>query len=117
MKFCSGNLCRKKSENGDGLLLSTSQFSINRSKPDGLQTQCRECRNEVAKKRRLKKKMSIVGMVEVTAESVGVDPEKITKKCIDCRCVSLGTDFRIDPTTEDKLSDRCRACERILAMN
>ncbi len=115
MKFCSGILCVRESTGGGGKLLPKTAFAKDKHKGDGLQSRCRRCKAFIERERRLKKKLKKQNLVDETSpEQINLDVRNIRKTCVDCRCESWGTDFRIDLKESDKLSKRCRACERIL---
>ncbi|MFD4633240.1 endonuclease VII domain-containing protein [Streptomyces sp. NPDC058284] len=99
------------SESGIGKKCSTCQqtlpvgaFAANRSRPDGLQTSCRECAAEYYKRRQEARGKSV-------REKVAV-PEG-HKLCRTCDQIKPHAEWHCNGTASDGLSTRCKACRAI----
>ncbi|WP_030783188.1 endonuclease VII domain-containing protein [Streptomyces sp. NRRL S-920] len=99
------------SELGIGKKCSTCQqtlpagaFAANRSRPDGLQTSCRECAAEYYKRRQEARGKSV-------REKVAV-PEG-HKLCRTCDEIKPHAEWHRNATASDGLSTRCKACRAI----
>lgn len=84
--------------------LPVGAFAANRSRPDGLQTSCRECAAEYYKRRQEARGRSV-------REKVAV-PEGY-KLCRTCDEIKPHAEWHRNATASDGLSTRCKACRAI----
>ncbi|MFE0383517.1 endonuclease VII domain-containing protein [Streptomyces bungoensis] len=84
--------------------LPASAFADNRSRPDGLQTNCRECAAEYYRRRQQARGRTVREKVDV--------PEGY-KLCRACGEVKPHTEWHRNATASDGLSTRCKACRAV----
>jgi Recombination endonuclease VII len=82
-------------------VLPACAFAANRSRPDGLQTNCRECAAEYYRRRQEARGKTVRARVDVP------DGHKL---CLKCGEIKPWTEWHRNATASDGLSTRCKAC-------
>ncbi|WP_460073240.1 endonuclease VII domain-containing protein [Streptomyces sp. YKOK-I1] len=85
-------------------MLPVSAFAANRSRPDGLQVNCRECAAEYYRKRQEARGRTVRAKVDVP------DGHKL---CRTCGEIKPHGEWHRNATASDGLSTRCRACRAV----
>ncbi|MEV0263395.1 endonuclease VII domain-containing protein [Streptomyces sp. NPDC050617] len=84
--------------------LPASAFAANRSRPDGLQANCRECAAEYYKRRQEARGKTVREKVDVTDGC---------KLCRSCGEIKPHSEWHRNATASDGLSTRCKACRAV----
>ncbi|MFI6465032.1 endonuclease VII domain-containing protein [Streptomyces sp. NPDC050538] len=85
-------------------VLPVSAFASNRSRPDGLQTNCRECAAEYHRQRQLARGKTIREKVDVPVGH---------KFCRTCEEIKPHSEWHRNASASDGLSTRCKPCRAV----
>jgi len=85
-------------------VLPVSAFASNRSRPDGLQANCRECAAEYHRRRQVARGKTVRARVDVPAGH---------KFCRTCEEIKPHSEWHRNATASDGLATRCKACKAV----